>query len=543
MSRRRRSGPVQGGGRRRWGKGGGREGTGRRLSRIAASLLAAACCTLVLGAPLGARQPADSIDLSLERMVELTLSSSYQIRFVTMSVEQTRQRLRAQRARLRSSVSLNVRAPSFQSISEHQYNSVLGRNEIVRENSRRWEAQLSIRQPVILFGHPTNGYLSANNRVYRYLQIDEDGEQDVTYYNRYFLRYTQPLFQPNSLKNSLEEAELDLEDEELGFHEDIVEIVDDAADDFYDLFENAYERRISQEYLENLAQAEEIAEALAAVDEARSIELDQVRVELANAEQQLQRRQSAFRLQTARLRASLDLPEETILTLDPVIELEPIQVDLERAQRFALELTPRMRQLAISQREDEIRLEETRGRNAFRLDLEFTYGREMRDPVFDRLLADPSNTYTVNVNAYVPIWDWGERDARIESSAISLRRTQLRMEQAEARIVSSVENEVRNVEEFQARALTMEQNLELARGIAEQSLERYENGTIQVVDLLQNLRRQSDTAENFLDAYLSWRRALQELEELTFYSFEYELPVLERYGIELDALRYSRQED
>ena len=39
--------------------------------------------------------------------------------------------------------------------------------------------------------------------------------EDLNYYNRYFVSYTQPLFQPNELKNDLEEAELDLESDEI----------------------------------------------------------------------------------------------------------------------------------------------------------------------------------------------------------------------------------------------------------------------------------------------------------------------------------------
>jgi hypothetical protein len=42
-----------------------------------------------------------------------------------------------------------------------------------------------------------------------------------------------------------------------------------------------------------------------------------------------------------------------------------------------------------------------------------------------------------------------------------------------------------------------------------------------------------DTAENLLDAYLGWKRAISELQEMTFFDFERGLPVMERFGIEL----------
>ena len=164
-----------------------------------------------LAVPVAAQQPAgvsgaSVIDMTLERMTQLALSNSYEVRFLSMNIEQTTQRLRAERARLRSSVSVDLSTPVWEDISQEHFNTSLGRNEFFSENALRFEGQISIRQPVILFGYPTNGYLSLNNRVYRLAQRETDGDRDVKYYNRYFIRYTQPLFQPNELGNSLEEG-------------------------------------------------------------------------------------------------------------------------------------------------------------------------------------------------------------------------------------------------------------------------------------------------------------------------------------------------
>jgi hypothetical protein len=77
----------------------------------------------------------------------------------------------------------------------------------------------------------------------------------------------------------------------------------------------------------------------------------------------------------------------------------------------------------------------------------------------------------------------------------------------------------------------MEQNLELASNLSQSSLALYEQGGASILDVLQSFRREADTAENLLDAYLGWRRALLRIQRLTFYDFELGVPVLERYGI------------
>jgi hypothetical protein len=55
-------------------------------------------------------------------MVDLALSTSYQVRQLNMNVARTRAQLRAEQARLRSRVELDVTAPAFQNISETQWN-------------------------------------------------------------------------------------------------------------------------------------------------------------------------------------------------------------------------------------------------------------------------------------------------------------------------------------------------------------------------------------------------------------------------------------
>jgi outer membrane protein TolC len=485
---------------------------------------------ILAAAPPAGAQEVRVVDLTLDRMVELTLSNSYRFRELNFEIDRTRYQLNAERARLRSRVDLDLSVPTFESVSEARWNAVLGRNEIIHQNTRRWEAELSIEQPVILFGYPTNGYLSLNNRVYRYLQVEEEGN-DIQYYNQYFVQYTQPLFQPNELKNDIEEAQLDLEEAELEFYGDMVEMVDDLSGDYFELFEDAYGEVLNEAYVANLERAVEAATAVVEADSTRAIELNQVRVELANAREQLQQSRSQFRLQAASLKTRLNLASSDSIALDPVISVRPVNIDVEQATQFAMELTPRMRELDIEYRMNEIDLEQTRGRNAFRVDLEFTYGREMQDAIFGHLFARPTNTYTIDVNAYLPLWDWGERGSRVEASRISMRQTELRIEEAEVSIVSNVRNEARNIEEYQNRALAMRQNLELASDLSESSLELYAQASASLLDVLQSFRRELDTANNLLDAYLGWRNALLRMQELTYYDFELGMPVMERFGV------------
>ena len=129
-----------------------------------------------------------SINLTLDRAFEIAMDNSYRIKHLQMGIERTRYLLKARQAGLKSRVYMYIRSPELDATSEFKWNSTLQKDEIVHQNTRLWQMDLSIRQPVILFGYPTNGYLSLNNRMYRYLQ-KENGTEDVDYYNRYFIRF------------------------------------------------------------------------------------------------------------------------------------------------------------------------------------------------------------------------------------------------------------------------------------------------------------------------------------------------------------------
>lgn len=476
------------------------------------------------------------VDLTFDSAVEIALSNSYRVEQLELGIQRTRSWLEAERAGLRSRAYVNVTSPQVESVSDQRWNSNLQRYEIVRENSRMWRINTAIRQPVVLFGYPTNGHLSLNNTLYRYSQISEG--QDVRYYNRYFVKYEQPLFQPNTLKNNIEEAELDLEGEELQFKQDIVDIIDDAADDYYDLFELQYEEKIYLNLVNNLRKAEQIARAFVREDSSRSLELDQVQVELANAGERLSQTRSEFRLESSRVKQSLRLSEEDSLDVSVQPQITAVDVNLDEAIKHGNTLRPRTRELEIRRRQRELDVANAKGWNSFRVNLEATFGREMQHPQIDRLFEQPTNSYSVGVNVHIPVWDWGRHDARVQARRISLQQTELQMEEEQQEIRSDIRNALQNLREYQERALTMQENLQRAQEIATTSLSRYRNEQISVTDLIQSLNRQRETANNFLDAYLGYRQAMLSLQQQTYYDFEHQLPLLERFQV--DALQRVR---
>ena len=495
------------------------------MFRKSLGLLIAVCtiAVLLLTSQLRAQQ---RIDLTIESAVDIMMSNSYSITKLKMGIEQSRLNLKAERAGLKSKVYMNIVSPDLNRISDYKWNSTLQRNEIVRENTNRWQMDLSIKQPVILFGYPTNGNVSINYKVYRYGQ-SEDGDRYTNYYNRMYLQFEQPLFQPNELKNDLEEAKLDLEEEELDYIASQVEMIDDISDEYYSLFELAYNDVILNNYLSNLIEIDAVASDIVQQDTTRNIEKMQVELVMANAQDELSENQSEIRIDKASMLHRLRLNEDVILDIDPVITITPITVDQEEAVQYGLSLRPSMRLLEIDKRISEIEFEYTKASDAVKLDLEMTYGLERQDERYQAMWDNYDNSTSVTLNAYIPIWDWGRRKARIEARKISLDRLDVDIEERRNSIRKDVINAIINLNENQTRALKMQESVNIAKEITGTSINRYKNNEISLQDLIQIVSRQKETEENLLDSYLEYRNAILQLMIRTYYDYENNISLID----------------
>ncbi len=498
-------------------------GTGKRL--FAAALLAA---TLYPSARYAEAQ--ERLVLTLDNAVEMAMDSSYRIRQLQMGIERNRYWLKARQAGLKSRVYLNLTAPEFKAISENKWNSTLQRDEIVHEDTRLWQMDLAVRQPVLIMGHPTNGYLSLNNKTYKYIQ--RDGGNNVDFYNRYYVKFEQPFFLPNNLKNNIEDAELDLNRRELEYVRDRVWLVNSIADDYYDLFEFTYRDTIYGNQVNNLTRASEIAQELAASDTTRIIDTIQARVELANANERRLRNQSSMRQEGARIKQRLRMDQADEVIIEPSFPFRPIHIDIEQAVQYGFSLNPSLRMLDITRRKNEIDIDNSKGRDAFNLNLEMTYGLEKREDRYQTLWEEFDNSYSATLNAYIPIWDWGRRKANIEADKISLRETELRIEENQNEIRSNIVIAVQNLLEYQARTENMMESREMVQQVTDFGFTQYRNGAISLQDLIQMIDRQRETENNFLDAYQGFRRSLLDLMMQTYYDFENNVSLLDKFAAE-----------
>ena len=474
----------------------------------------------------------EEMQFTLESAVEIMMNNSYRIKSLRMGIEQTRLRLKAEQAGLKSKVYMNLITPNLNKTSDYKWDSILQRNEIFRENTNRWQMDFAIRQPIILFGFPTNGNVSLNYKIWRYNQID-DGSY-TSFYNRLYLKLEQPFFTPNDKKNDLEEAKLDLEEDELDYIADQVDIIRDVSNDYYELFELAYNNKIFTNHINNLTIIENAVADIILQDPSRILEKKQVELELSNAKEELLANQSELRLEKVDMKQRLRLNEDDELNIMTPIAITPIKVDQKRALEYGFSLRPSLRMSDINKRKSEIRLDNVKGSNSFYVNLEVTYGLEKQDERFQTIWNQYDNTNSITINAYVPIWDWGQRRARIEAQKISLQREDLRIEELQKDIRIDINNAIINLNEYQERASNMQNSIKIAKDILQESIKQYKDSKILFHNLLQNVLRQKDTELNFLDIYLEYRKSILSLMVNTYFDYEHNISLLDKLRSKVD---------
>jgi len=461
----------------------------------------------------------DLIHLNLDSAIDIAMNNSYRTKRLKLEIERNIYYLRARKASLHTQVMLKLKSPDLQNISEYKWNSELKKDEIVRVNTALWQSDLALRQPLIFFGYPTNGYLSLNYKLYQYDQRDV-GIQEHDVYNRLYLQFEQPLFLPNELKNDLEVAELNLQDVQLDYINERLQIVEDIADDYFELFRTVCQNEIYLNHMQMLAKLTEASDSTDISSSIRAMEKQQIELEKNNVHESLLDNQSRNRQELADMKQRLRLAPEDSLQVSSDITLTQIDIDLEQAMQLGFDNSPYLQQLHLSKRRAEIDVENAKANNAFHMSLEMTYGLEKQNNQLQELWDDFDNSKSLTLNAYLPLWDGGVRRNNIQAEKLDVSRRQLEIEEEKEEIHKDIINAFTDLRQFYARVITMQTSVQLSQSIADSSLRQFQRGMISLQDVLQILNRNRETEEKFLAVYLDYRRASVDLMTETCYDFD-----------------------
>jgi len=377
--------------------------------------------------------------LTLEDAMNIALENSPDIKQSRLRMEQNREYLNAQLAMLKSKFSLDVTPIEYSnSESYNDYFSKWNTTENIGSNGT-----LAIRQPIKF----TDGTLSLINKFgYQDTYSEASDTRYRGFDNNLYLSYNQPMFTYNRTKMNLKRQELALENSTLAYSIQMLSIERQVTQAFYTIYQKQMSVQIAQEDFENQIVSLEIIRSkveggLSAREELLQGELnyatsksnlDYAKVDLENSLDQFKRL------------IGVSLFDEIQISTD--IQYKPVIVDLDRAIQNGLSQRLELNQRQIDLNNAEFDLISTSATNEFRGDVNLSIGIMGNNENFVNIYEKPTRSPQVGVTFSIPIFDWGERKARIRAAELEVESRELDIKNLENDIVINIRQVFRNLQ-------------------------------------------------------------------------------------------------
>ncbi|MCK4771445.1 MAG: TolC family protein [Candidatus Latescibacteria bacterium] len=450
-------------------------------------------------------RPMDVIVLDLYQAVRYALDQSWRIERGRMGLSRAEFNLAATRAALKSNASMSFTVPDFdQSLTDWTDSS--GITHIIKKRSAKYSSRISIQQPL-----GTDGVVSLNGVMNR-SQVDLFSYSPTNkYYGSVFLKFDQPILQPNGIKNDIRRAELSLEEARLGFQDEEIRIETEVSRSFFELLELTYKDKLAAEEVERIEQAYSIGQPLFESGSLSEVNLLQLEVELASRRDRASAAAGRLDREKDDFKQEIGLPLEDEIRLEPVLEYISVEIDEAALLEKAMQQRSDIRRTIIRRENHEMDIRERRSQGRLTGNVSITLGLDAQGKEIPNLAdswMDPDQARGAAITFSLPLWDWGRNDARVASKQVDLDQNYLQEEENIKTITREVSSATARVREAESRLNLLKPSVEAADRSYQLSLQQFESGELNVLDILLTQNRLVDSHNSYLEAYLDYRRAI-----------------------------------
>ncbi len=464
--------------------------------------------------------------MTLSQSVEEALKNSPQIVRSRLGLERTRELLNAQRASLRSNFKLNLNPYQYSNNRRYdEFNQQWFNSESTQSNGT-----LSITQPVIW----TDGTISlANTFGYTDNYSSSSANSFTGFSNNLRLNIDQPLFTYNRTKMTLKELEFDHENAKLNYALEALSVERQITQYFYQIYQKQMELITSREEWGNRKKSYEIISnkveaGLTAKEEMLQAELDMMSSEstVQNNEVELENIKDNFKQMLG-----LPLAEELMVVAE--VSVVPVDIDLNMATNFALSNRMEIRQRQIDIETGQFQLIKTNATNEFKGNLNVSVGLFGENERVKDIYSNPNDNEDVSFSLEVPLYDWGEKKARMRAAEASLKTSEYNLQDEQKNIRLDIRKIDRSIKNTLIQIDIARKNEENAQLTYEINLEKYRNGDLTSMDLnlFQNQLTQKKNA--MTNALINYKLELLNMKLQTLYDFESQRSIID------DVMKYE----
>jgi outer membrane protein len=450
--------------------------------------------------------------MTLEKTLEVAYQNSPDIRIQQLSLEQSRERLNAQKASLKSRFSLSVDPFSYSKQRSYNQDFQEWRNYETFESS----GTLKISQPI----KATDGTISLmNNFGYQSNTLDNN-DPNNSFRNSLSLNINQPIFSYNKTKQGLRELELNLENTLLRFSIQKLNTERIVSQYFYSVYQKQQSLSIAREESENQNKSHEIIKNKVDAGLSAKEELWQSELNLANAVSSVYNAEVDLENAKDQMKQAIGMGFTDDFNLLANVDIKTVEVKMEDAISYALHQRMELRQREIDIETSQFSLIQTKDNNKFKGSIDLTIGLLGDNKNIGQIYDSPTDNERVSLSFEIPIWDWGQRKSLIKASEASLKTTEINQEQEKIDIEMNIRQVYRNLKNLVNQIEIAKKSVENAQLTYELNLEKYKNGDLTSMDLSLYQNQLSAKKNALTNALISYKLELLNLKIQTLWDFE-----------------------
>ncbi len=453
--------------------------------------------------------------MTIEEALDIAEENNPDLKAAKLNLERYQYNLVAQRASLKSRFSLDL-APLNYSRSRRFDNRL---SQWYTNETLNTSGTFMVSQPILL----TDGEISLINTFgWQDNQSTVEGidNRNRAFSNDLYLRLNQPIFTYNRRKMELQQIEFDYENAGIRYALQRLNTERSITNQFYTVFMAQSNLAISKEELENTGQSFEIIRNKVEADLSAREELYQAELNLANAQSAVEERVVSLENAKDQLKQILGMALDEEIEVTVEIEVSPVAIDLVQAVQSGLNSRMEIRQREIDIELAELQMIQTKSLNEFRGDISLSVGIIGDHERFENIYDNPTQNPRVAISLAVPIFDWGEKRARVRAQRVAQTLAKLEQENLRIDIELDVRQTWRRLENLRTQIDIAEKSVRNAQLTYDINLTRYREGDLTGMEISQFQTQLSNRRIAYSQALINYKIELLNLKILTLYDFE-----------------------
>jgi outer membrane protein len=451
--------------------------------------------------------------VKLQDALLIASKNSPDIKIVQLNLIQTQQLLMATEASYKANFRINL-SPVIYS-NDRVFYAV--DNQFWNTENLRSSGNFNISQRLPW----TDGTLSLTNSLFwQRSSIEKYDNITSKFNNNVRLQFDQPLFTYNKMKLELNSLQLSFENSQLNYNIQMLQLERSVTQQFYAVYNQQMRLQISLEEYNNQKANFEIIRNKVEGGLSRLEELYQAELNLASSKSSWENTKVSLdnAKDNFKMLIGMDIFNEVNVLADPVVDSVP--VNLDQAIKYALENRMELRQRQISIENAKASLTQTMAFNEFAGNLSLSVGLLGDNENFGNIFDAPTDNEQIALSLQIPIFDWGERKARIKASQTGIETQQVNYDDQRNTIIQTVRQTYRNLQNLLNQITIAGQNVRNAQLTYDINKERYINGDLTGMDLNLFQNQLSSKKLDLINAQINYKLEILNMKIQTLYDWE-----------------------